>query len=77
VAVSVADIIAAVNEPIKATRCKDGSMKSCMGRDGRCIVHGLWVEMGDRIQGFLADVTLADLVAGRFNGAASAKVAAE
>ena len=75
--VSVADIIAAVNEPIKATRCKEGSMKSCMGRDGRCIVHGLWVEMGDRIQDFLVAVSLADLVAGRFDGLSSAKVAAE
>src|SRR5262245_46174732 len=41
---SVAEIIAAVNEPIKATACKEGSMKSCTGKTGRCIAHGLWQE---------------------------------
>ena len=71
----VSDIIAAVNEPIKATRCEDGSMKSCLGRTGRCIAHGLWQEMGDRIQVFLASVSLADVLEQRFDGAA--RVAAE
>lgn len=74
-AVSIADIIDAVNEPIKATRCEDGSTKSCMGRTGRCIAHGLWQEMGDRIQTFLGSVSLADVLEQRFDGAAS--VAAE
>jgi Rrf2 family iron-sulfur cluster assembly transcriptional regulator len=74
--VTVADIIAAVNEPIKATRCEEGSMKSCIGRSGRCIAHGLWQEMGDRIQNFLTSVSLADVLAQRFDGS-SARVAAE
>jgi Rrf2 family iron-sulfur cluster assembly transcriptional regulator len=74
-AITVAEIIAAVNEPIKATRCEEGSMKSCIGRTGRCIAHGLWQEMGDRIQGFLASVSLADVLEQRFDG--SARVAAE
>lgn len=74
--VTVAEIIAAVNEPIKATRCEEGSMKSCIGRSGRCIAHGLWQEMGDRIQSFLTSVSLADVLAQRFDGS-SAQVAAE
>ncbi|HYD85850.1 MAG TPA: Rrf2 family transcriptional regulator [Vitreimonas sp.] len=73
--ITVAEIIAAVNEPIKATRCEEGSMKSCLGRSGRCIAHGLWQEMGDRIQVFLASVSLADVLEQRFDG--SARVAAE
>lgn len=72
---SVAEIIAAVNEPIKATRCEEGSAKSCMGRGGRCIAHGLWQEMGERIQDYLASVSLADVLERRFDGASS--VAAE
>src|SRR5262252_6349211 len=32
--VMVAEIIAAVNEPIKATRCDEASGKSCLGRTG-------------------------------------------
>jgi Rrf2 family iron-sulfur cluster assembly transcriptional regulator len=73
--ITVAEIIAAVNEPIKATRCQEGSAKSCIGRSGRCIAHGLWQEMGDRIQMFLASVSLADVLAQRFDG--QARVAAE
>jgi Rrf2 family transcriptional regulator, iron-sulfur cluster assembly transcription factor len=73
---TIAEIIAAVNEPIKATRCEEGSPKSCIGRSGRCIAHGLWQEMGDRIQAFLAAVTLADVLEQRFDGA-GARVAAE
>jgi Rrf2 family iron-sulfur cluster assembly transcriptional regulator len=73
---TIADIIAAVNEPIKATRCEDGSGKSCLGRKGQCIAHGLWAEMGVRIQSFLESVTLADVLAQRFEGGVE-KVAAE
>lgn len=73
--VTVAEIIDAVDEPIKATRCEEGSGKSCLGRTGRCIAHGLWQEMGDRIQVFLASVSLADVLEQRFDGVA--RIAAE
>lgn len=71
---TIADIIAAVNEPIKATRCKEGSTKGCTGKEGRCIAHGLWSELGDRIQGFLASVSLADVLDRNYSGA---RIAAE
>jgi len=74
-AITVAEIIASVNEPIKATRCDEESKKSCIGRSGRCIAHGLWQEMGDRIQMFLGSVSLADVLEQRFDG--QARVAAE
>jgi Rrf2 family iron-sulfur cluster assembly transcriptional regulator len=73
--VTVAEIIVAVNEPIKATRCDEASSKSCIGRSGRCIAHGLWQEMGDRIHLFLASVSLEDVLERRFDG--SPRVAAE
>lgn len=73
--VTIADIIDAVNEPIKATRCEAGSPTSCIGKQGRCIAHGLWQEMGDRIQSFLVSVSLADVVEQRVGG--NARVAAE
>jgi Rrf2 family iron-sulfur cluster assembly transcriptional regulator len=75
-AVTVADIIAAVNEPIKTTRCKEGSGKSCIGKTGRCIAHGLWQEMGERIHMFMASVSLADVLEQRFDNP-GARVAAE
>jgi len=73
--ITIADIIASVNEPIKATRCEEGSAKSCIGRSGRCIAHGLWQEMGDRIHLFLTSVSLADVLEQRFDG--QVQVAAE
>ena len=73
--VTIADIIDAVNEPIKATRGDASSAKSCIGKQGRCIAHGLWQEMGDRIQSFLVSVSLADVVEQRVGG--NARVAAE
>jgi Rrf2 family transcriptional regulator, iron-sulfur cluster assembly transcription factor len=75
-ATTIADIIAAVDEPIKTTRCDEGDAKSCIGRKGRCIAHGLWAEMGGRIQSFLASVSLADVLEQRFDGD-NARVAAE
>jgi len=72
--VTIAQIIAAVDEPIKATRCEEGSLKSCTGRNGRCIAHGLWQQMGDRIQAFLESVSLTDVLEQRFG---ETRVAAE
>lgn len=75
--ITVADIIAAVNEPIKTTQCEEGSNTSCMGKQGRCIAHGLWAEMGARIQSFLSSVTLADVLAQRFGSQEAEAYAAE
>ena len=58
----IADIIIAVDEPIKATRCRSDSAKGCLGRSGRCLTHDLWEELGRQIEVFLASVTLADVL---------------
>jgi Rrf2 family iron-sulfur cluster assembly transcriptional regulator len=60
--VRIADVICAVNEPIKATRCKDGAVKSCQGKAGKCIAHDLWEELGRQIHGYLAGVSLEDVI---------------
>jgi Rrf2 family iron-sulfur cluster assembly transcriptional regulator len=66
----IADIILAVNEPIKSTRCKSESTKGCLGRTGRCLTHDLWEELGRQIEVFLASVTLADVLEHRVLGRA-------
>lgn len=68
----IADIIIAVDEPIRATRCKSESAKGCLGRSGRCITHDLWEELGRQIEVFLASVTLADVLDRRVLGRARA-----
>ena len=57
----ISDIIIAVDEPMRATRC---NAKGCMARGERCLTHDLWDEMGRRIQGYLASVSLADVLDG-------------
>jgi Rrf2 family iron-sulfur cluster assembly transcriptional regulator len=57
----IADIILAVDEPIKATRCTPGSPQGCHSHRGRCLTHDLWEELGNQIYRFLSAVTLADI----------------
>jgi Rrf2 family iron-sulfur cluster assembly transcriptional regulator len=72
-AIAVSDIIAAVEEPIHATRCEGGG-PGCIdgGVEGasKCQTHDLWEELGRQIRLFLRGVTLADVVSGRVVGRA-------
>ncbi|MGB3809320.1 MAG: Rrf2 family transcriptional regulator [Parvibaculum sp.] len=64
--IRIADVIVAVDEPIKATRCELGSPKGCMGNSSsRCITHDLWEELSHQIHLFLSGVSLGDVVNGR------------
>jgi Rrf2 family iron-sulfur cluster assembly transcriptional regulator len=60
-AVSVADVILAVDEPIDATRC--GGSEDCAADGKRCMTHELWTNLNTHIFAFLRSVTLAQLVA--------------
>lgn len=66
----IADIIVAVDEPIKATRCQDGKSIGCLGKNGRCLTHDLWEELGRQIEVFLESVTLSDVIEHRVLGRA-------
>jgi Rrf2 family iron-sulfur cluster assembly transcriptional regulator len=57
----VSDAILAVDEPIRATRCKSGSSAGCRANKSRCLTHDLWEELGNQIQVFLNSVSLADV----------------
>lgn len=66
----IADIILAVDEPIKATRCTPGSPTGCHSHKGRCLTHDLWEELGNQIYLYLSSVTLADVCERRILGSA-------
>lgn len=66
--IRISDVIMAVDEPIKATRCELGSPKGCMPSSGRCITHDLWEGLSHHIQLYLGSVSLGDVVAGRLAG---------
>jgi Rrf2 family iron-sulfur cluster assembly transcriptional regulator len=57
--VSIADIVRAVEEPIDSTQC--GGRENCLD-NRRCMTHDLWEELNSTVYGFLAGVSLAQLV---------------
>ncbi|MGC9456177.1 MAG: Rrf2 family transcriptional regulator [Halothiobacillaceae bacterium] len=59
VEISVADVIGAVDESVDVTRC--GGKSNCQGGE-MCLAHDLWMALSDQIRGFLAGISLADLV---------------
>ncbi len=61
---TVADVVAAVDEPLRATRCA-GHGPGCMKGGARCLTHDLWEETGRQIQDYLSHVSLADVLSGR------------
>ncbi|MFB7881997.1 Rrf2 family transcriptional regulator [Brevundimonas diminuta] len=66
----VADIVLAVDEPIRATRCAaHGTPRGCMTGGARCITHDLWEDLGAEIHRYLAGVSLADVIEKRTNRA--------
>ena len=58
----VADIILAVDEPIKATRCTEMRPAAARPTAARCLTHDLWEELGNQIHLFLSSVTLHDVL---------------
>ncbi len=57
----ISDIILAVDEPVRATRCRPNSSNGCKSDASRCLTHDLWSELGNQIQLFLSSVSLADV----------------
>jgi len=57
----IADIIRAVDEPIRVTSCEPGSPDGCRMDHGRCITHDLWERLGRHVHSYLSSVSLADV----------------
>ena len=62
-AISVADVMAAVEEDTRMTRCGGEAAKPCLPGQ-RCLTHGLWDSLGDQIASFLENVTLQEVLDG-------------
>ena len=67
--IRIFDIILAVDEPVKATRCNPASPTGCHGELGRCMTHDLWEGLGNQIRLFLSAITLEDVLERRIVGA--------
>lgn len=64
----ISDIILAVDEPIKATRCRGETAMGCHSDRSRCLTHDLWAELGNQIHLYLSSVTVADVIEKRILG---------
>ena len=74
----VSEVVLAVDEPIKATRCEMTSNKlgankklgkdaaareiGCMPGGQRCLTHNLWEDLGVAIHDYLSQVSLDDVI---------------
>jgi Rrf2 family iron-sulfur cluster assembly transcriptional regulator len=72
----VSEIIRAVDEPLHATRCEAQSHTGCMASGEQCLTHGLWDALGQVIEGYLASVSLDDVIHKRVKPQPSASVEA-
>lgn len=57
----ISEIIAAVDEPLRATRCTPGSPQGCSIKGARCMTHNLWEALSEQISLFLESVSLEDV----------------
>ncbi len=72
----VSDVILAVDEPIRATRCTPGSPEGCRTNNERCSTHDLWEALGNHIYMFLSAISVADICEKRIESSNSAPWAA-
>jgi Rrf2 family transcriptional regulator, iron-sulfur cluster assembly transcription factor len=65
-AISICDIMCAVDEPFKMTRCESEAGEGCVSAH-RCNTHFLWDALSVHIGQFLATATLGDVVFGQYS----------
>ncbi|HRD74424.1 MAG TPA: Rrf2 family transcriptional regulator [Hyphomicrobiaceae bacterium] len=61
--ISVAEIMLAVEEGVRMTRCRGDDSAPCQAGE-RCLTHDLWDALGAEIARFLDRVTLAEVIDG-------------
>lgn len=58
--ISIADIIAAVDEPLDATQC--GGHENCRHNKDRCLTHKLWTGLNQTLLAHLSAISLQNLL---------------
>jgi Rrf2 family iron-sulfur cluster assembly transcriptional regulator len=59
--VCIVDIVGAVDEPLKMTRCEGVHAGGCMSSRARCATHDLWDGLGNQIHSYLSSISLEDV----------------
>lgn len=59
--IRISEILEAIGEPIKTTRCNRDSETGCQGIKGQCLTHALWAGLGQQMYQYLNSISLADV----------------
>ena len=59
--IAISNIILAVDENLDVTNCGNAAA-GCQDGNKRCLTHDLWADLSNRIQSFLADISLQDMM---------------
>jgi Rrf2 family iron-sulfur cluster assembly transcriptional regulator len=59
--IRIAEILEAVGEPLKTTRCVKESETGCLGSKGHCLTHHLWAGLGQQMYQYLNGISLEDV----------------
>lgn len=62
--IALSDVILAVDEPLRVTRCSGDAVDGCV-KGQKCCAHDLWSSLGRQMMFFLESVTLEDVVENR------------
>ncbi len=59
--IRIYEIVEAVNESMKVTRCEAKEKAGCMTNKSRCLTHDLWDGLEKQIHDYLSAISLADI----------------
>jgi Rrf2 family transcriptional regulator, iron-sulfur cluster assembly transcription factor len=59
--IQLSDVILAVDEPLRVTRCAGDAVDGCV-KGEKCCAHDLWSSLGRQMMYFLESITLEDVV---------------
>jgi Rrf2 family transcriptional regulator, iron-sulfur cluster assembly transcription factor len=59
--IALAEVILAVDEPLRVTRCEGDAVDGCV-KGEKCCAHDLWSSLGRQMMYFLESITLEDVV---------------
>ena len=62
---NIIDIIDAVEENTKMTRCSTD--KNCRQNGVKCVTHDLWKGLGQQIRCYFTQISVADVISGKNN----------
>ena len=63
--IKISEIINAVEEKIKMTRCGSIEKSACSGSKGKCTTHDLWEGLSETIENYFESLTIQDVTEGK------------